>query len=153
MYYVNQTIRVIINIYANDNYFFASSDACVRQTSRISCDAGAPGIMSLTMLTYVSTLLASAVRTMHAFLRALSVMDLYFLTHRLRPTSVTIGEGGMVVSSLSADGRKYDERKNKLLFSSTIRSSCLVRDSPGRTALARRCLSYILPTRGLHSDK
>jgi hypothetical protein len=76
-----------------------------------------------------------------------------FLTHRLRPTSVTIGEGGMVVSSLSADGRKYDERKNKLLFSSTIRSSRLVRDSPGRTALARRCLSYILPTRGLHSDK
>ena len=76
MYYVNQTIRVNINIYANDNYFFASSDACVRQTSRMSCDAGAPGIMSLTMLTYVSTLLASAVRTMHAFLRALSVMDL-----------------------------------------------------------------------------
>jgi hypothetical protein len=43
-----------------------------------------------------------------------------FLTHRLRPTSVTIGEGGLVVSSLSADGRKYDERKNKLLFSSTV---------------------------------
>jgi hypothetical protein len=43
-----------------------------------------------------------------------------FLTHRLRPTSFTIGEGGMVVSLLSADGRKYDERKNKLLFSSTV---------------------------------
>ena len=78
MYYVNQTIRVNINIYANNNYFFASSDACVRQTLRMSCDAGAPGIMylTITMLTYVSTLLASAVRTMHAFLRALSVMDL-----------------------------------------------------------------------------
>ena len=32
--------------------------------------------MSLTMLTYVSTLLASAVCTIHAFLRALPVMDL-----------------------------------------------------------------------------
>ncbi len=68
-------VRVSINTYANDNIFFASSDACVRQTSGTSCNAGAPGIMSLTILTWVSTLLVSAVRTMYAFLRALSVMD------------------------------------------------------------------------------
>ena len=57
-------VRVNINTYANDNYFFASSDA------------GVPGIMSLTMLTSVLMVLASAVRTVHAFLCALSVMDL-----------------------------------------------------------------------------
>ena len=51
MYYVNQTARVNINTYANDNYYFASSDACVRQTLRTSYDAGAPGMTSLTMLT------------------------------------------------------------------------------------------------------
>jgi hypothetical protein len=48
--YANQMIRINIHAYAEDNYFFASIDAWVRQTSRMSCDPGAPGIMSMTIL-------------------------------------------------------------------------------------------------------